>query len=141
MTLPISLADRRRGAIFGMFIGDALAMPVHWYYDTQALQRDYGKITSYLKPRNPHPDSILWRSSFSSPNGVADILHDQRQYWGVKDIHYHQFLHAGENTLNVKLAKDFFSKAWYGIIHQYILHPQFPEASIFLISTTISLFP
>lgn len=106
MTLPISLADRKRGAIFGLFIGDALAMPVHWYYDTRALQRDYGEVNSYLKPRNPHPDSILWRSSFSSPTAVADILHDQRQYWGVKNIHYHQFLQAGENTLNVKLARE-----------------------------------
>jgi len=133
MTLPISLADRRRGAIFGMFIGDALAMPVHWYYDTQALQRDYGKITSYLKPRNPHPDSILWRSSFSSPNGVADILHDQRQYWGVKNIHYHQFLQAGENTLNVKLARELLNylkedgsyntESWLEIMVSFLITP------------------
>ena len=100
------IVDRTRGALFGMFIGDALAMPVHWYYDTEALQRDYGTITGYLQPHNPHPDSILWRSSFPPQNGVADILHDQRQYWGVKDIHYHQFLKAGENTLNVKLARE-----------------------------------
>ena len=106
MNHTISLADRKRGSLLGMFIGDALAMPVHWYYDTRALQRDYGEITSYLKPRNPHPDSILWRSSFSPMAGVVDILHDQRQYWGTKDIHYHQFLQAGENTLNVKLARE-----------------------------------
>jgi ADP-ribosyl-[dinitrogen reductase] hydrolase len=106
MTFSTSFADRMRGAIFGMFIGDALAMPVHWYYDTRALHRDYGEITSYLKPRNPHPDSILWRSSFPPQTGVADILHEQRQYWGVKGIHYHQFLQAGENTLNVKLARE-----------------------------------
>jgi len=24
---------RARGAIYGLYIGDALAMPVHWYYD------------------------------------------------------------------------------------------------------------
>jgi|GEM_PF-7023443 ADP-ribosylglycohydrolase len=27
-----------KGALFGMFIGDALAMPVHWYYDREALK-------------------------------------------------------------------------------------------------------
>jgi ADP-ribosyl-[dinitrogen reductase] hydrolase len=27
--------SRQKGEIFGMFIGDALAMPVHWYYDRQ----------------------------------------------------------------------------------------------------------
>ena len=27
----ISLADRVRGAMLGLYIGDALAMPVHWW--------------------------------------------------------------------------------------------------------------
>ena len=25
-----------------------------------ALDRDYGDFTTYCRPRNPHPDSILW---------------------------------------------------------------------------------
>lgn len=106
MAQTITSADRIRAALFGLFIGDALAMPVHWYYDTTALSRDYGVVRRYLKPRNPHPDSILWRSEFPVLRGVADILHDQRQYWGKRGIHYHQFLEAGENTLNVKLARE-----------------------------------
>jgi ADP-ribosyl-[dinitrogen reductase] hydrolase len=53
--------EKRAGAIWGTFIGDALAMPVHWYYDRAALRRDYGVVRDYLAPRNPHPDSILWR--------------------------------------------------------------------------------
>ena len=93
-----------RGAIYGLFIGDALAMPVHWYYDTQALKRDYGRVTDYLAPKNPHPDSILWRSSYHPLNEKGNILHDQAQYWGKRGIHYHQFLEAGENTLNLKLC-------------------------------------
>ena len=28
--------ERLRGALWGMFVGDALAMPVHWYYDLAA---------------------------------------------------------------------------------------------------------
>ena len=106
MTQNISMEDRIRGALFGMFIGDALAMPVHWYYDTTALVRDYGEVTQFLQPRNPHPDSILWRSSYSPPNSRADILHEQAQYWGKRGIHYHQFLQAGENTLNLRLARE-----------------------------------
>lgn len=96
--------SRRKGAILGMLIGDALAMPVHWYYDRQALYRDYGQVNGYKTPINPHPDSILWRSAYTVANGAADILHDQRKYWGQPGIHYHQFLKAGENTLNVKLC-------------------------------------
>jgi ADP-ribosyl-[dinitrogen reductase] hydrolase len=106
MKKSLSLIDRVSGALFGMFIGDALAMPVHWYYDTKALAADYGRVTDYLQPRNPHPDSILWRSSYSPPKRSCDILHNQRQYWGRRDIHYHQFLHAGENTLNLQLARE-----------------------------------
>ena len=104
--LPQSLSDesRCRGAIYGLFIGDALAMPVHWYYDTLALQRDYGHVSDFVAPRNPHPDSILWRSSYHPLNEKGNILHDQAQYWGKRGIHYHQFLEAGENTLNLKLC-------------------------------------
>lgn len=103
---PQALSDesRCRGALYGLFIGDALAMPVHWYYDTSALRRDYGTVTDFVAPKNPHPDSILWRSSYRPLNEKGDILHDQAQYWGKKGIHYHQFLEAGENTLNLKLC-------------------------------------
>jgi len=79
-------------------------MPVHWYYDTSALQRDYGRVIDYVAPKNPHPDSILWRSAYRPLNEKGDILHDQGQYWGKRGIHYHQFLEAGENTLNIKLC-------------------------------------
>ena len=96
---------KSRDTLYGLFIGDALAMPVHWYYNRQALSRDYGRIAAYTAPRNPHPDSILWRSSYQAPNARGEILHDQARYWGQKGIHYHQFLKAGENTLNVKLCR------------------------------------
>ncbi len=97
--------DHVRGLAWGSFIGDALAMPVHWYYDRAALHRDYGVVRDYLPPRNPHADSILWRSEYTPLNERGDILHKQAQYWGQRGIHYHQFLRAGENTLNLQLAK------------------------------------
>ena len=92
------------GALYGLFIGDALAMPVHWYYDREALRRDYGYVTDFLDPKNPHPDSILWRSSYQPASEKGDILHDQARYWGRRGVHYHQFLQAGENTLNIQLC-------------------------------------
>jgi ADP-ribosylglycohydrolase len=93
-----------RGALDGLCIGDALSMPVHWYYNRQALRRDYGWVTGFMAPRNPHPDSILWRSQYTAANPRGEILHDQAQYWGKKAVHYHQFLEAGENTLNVRIC-------------------------------------
>ncbi len=92
-----------RGFLGGL-IADAVAMPVHWYYNQQALARDYGPIEGYLAPRSPHADSILWRSSYTPANEKGDILREQAQYWGKRGIHYHQFLAAGENTLNSRLA-------------------------------------
>ena len=100
----MSDSERKFGAIWGSFIGDAHAMPVHWYYDRGALKRDYGFVTDYVEPRNPHADSILWRSSYTPLNERGEILHDQARFWGHPGVHYHQQLKAGENTLNLQLA-------------------------------------
>jgi len=96
-----------RNAFLGSLVADAVAMPVHWYYNQQALDRDYPELAAgpvYLAPRSPHADSILWRSSYTAANEKGDILHDQARYWGQRGVHYHQFLAAGENTLNYQLA-------------------------------------
>jgi ADP-ribosylglycohydrolase len=97
--------ERTRGALYGLFIGDALAMPVHWYYDRQALRRDYGRVATYRTPRPQHPDSILWRSRYQARHPRGEILHDQAPFWGRRNVHYHQFLKAGENTLNLQLVR------------------------------------
>lgn len=94
----------------GALVADALAMPVHWYYDRLALRRDYGRVDRYLAPKSPHADSILWRASYTPLNERGDILHDQAQYWGRRGVHYHQFLTAGENTLNLQLAVELFEQ-------------------------------
>ncbi len=69
----ITAIERMTGSLTGMFIGDALAMPVHWYYNRRALQEDYGHITDFMAPRNPHPDSILWRSEYQAANQKGEI--------------------------------------------------------------------
>ena len=97
-----------QNAFLGALVGDALSMPVHWYYDREALDRDYGNFDKYLAPTNPPPDSILWRSSYDPIGPKADILNQQGKYWGSKGVHYHQFLKAGENTLNLKLSVELY---------------------------------
>ncbi|MCH8475613.1 MAG: ADP-ribosylglycohydrolase family protein [Opitutales bacterium] len=92
----------------GSLFADALAMPVHWYYDRDALDRDYGPIDRFHAPKPKHPDSILWRSRYEPPTPEADILHGQAIYWGQREVHYHQFLPAGENTLNFQLARELY---------------------------------
>jgi ADP-ribosylglycohydrolase len=96
------------GAALGSLAADALAMPGHWYYDRNALLQDYGRLERYMAPKRYHPDSILWRSSYDPPNERGDILREQAQYWGRRGVHYHQFLEAGENTINFRLAAELF---------------------------------
>jgi ADP-ribosyl-[dinitrogen reductase] hydrolase len=80
-------------------------MPVHWYYDRAALDRDYPDLSQFRAPMESHPDSILWRSHYTALNEQGDILHDQARFWGQPNIHYHRNLKAGENTANFKLAR------------------------------------
>ena len=64
--------SKSRGALYGLCIGDALAMPVHWYYNRQSLLEDYGRVTDYVTPRNPHPDSELYlKVVFKGKGGVS----------------------------------------------------------------------
>ena len=103
-----SMKEIYKNSMLGSLAADALAMPVHWYYDTQKLDRDYGRLTSYMAPKNPHSDSILWRSRYIPRNARGNILHDQVKYWGQREVHYHQFLAAGENTINYQLGKELY---------------------------------
>jgi len=50
--IATTIKERAAGAIMGAFIGDALALGPHWYYDLAELRRDYGQwITDYTDPK------------------------------------------------------------------------------------------
>jgi ADP-ribosylglycohydrolase len=47
-----NIKDRGAGAVMGAFIGDALALGPHWYYNLAELRRDYGDwIDGYTDPK------------------------------------------------------------------------------------------
>jgi ADP-ribosyl-[dinitrogen reductase] hydrolase len=106
-------AERMRGALWGMFVGDALAMPVHWYYNIAALWQDFGQIRDYHAPKAHHPNSIMPLASTGKAgrgNQAGDIvgsviLKGKKQFWGLPNGHYHQGMHAGDNTLNLLCAR------------------------------------
>lgn len=115
MSAPVlpTRADRLRGALWGMFVGDALAMPMHWYYNLAALQRDFGVIRDYQAPKAEHPSSIMALANTGKAgrgtqegNVVGDvILLGKKHHWGKANRHYHQGMQAGDNTLNLLCAR------------------------------------
>lgn len=86
------------GSLFGLFVADATAMPVHWYYDIYALKRDYGEIKGYRKPHDEFPNSIMNKSDTGGAGRGSDkgsiigdvICHGKKKYWKKgKSYHYH----------------------------------------------------
>lgn len=120
---PKLLESRLRGALWGLFSGDALASPTHWYYGgLPQVRSDYGRsgITGYTKPVTVLQGSILNKSdpngggrlSYSGNSGkkvsiIGDVInHGKLKYWDPKSsIHYHATLAAGENTLEAQLVR------------------------------------
>jgi ADP-ribosyl-[dinitrogen reductase] hydrolase len=109
----VNRCDRFRGSLWGMFVGDALAMPAHWYYDVAALKRDFGELRDYRAPTTYHPSSIMSLASTGSAgrgsqqgNVVGSvILHGKKHLWGRPNQHYHHGLQRGDNTLNLRCAR------------------------------------
>lgn len=63
----VQMCEVRRAvaeALWGMCAADAVSMPVHWYYNTRDIRRDFGGwIRGLTAPRDTHPSSILRLSS------------------------------------------------------------------------------
>ena len=66
------IQERAAGAIMGAFIGDALALGPHWYYDLAQMRRDYGDwITTYTDPK---PDRYHSGCKAGQPSQAGFIL-------------------------------------------------------------------
>ncbi len=114
-----------RAALLGLFTGDALAMPVHWYYRPSDIVAGFPPrgITRMEAAPAFHPSSIMslhstrtagratrgqtsGRSAENAPRIVGDvILKGRAHHWGVAGTHYHHGMVAGENTLNTWCAR------------------------------------
>jgi len=113
------LYDRRAcAALRNLFVADALAMPVHWYYKVSDIEKAFpGGIRQLEAAPQFHPSSIMSLHSTTgggrrfgnlnrSPEIVGDvILKGRQQYWGHANVHYHQGMQAGENTLNAQCVR------------------------------------
>lgn len=116
--------QRIRAALANLFIGDALSMPVHWFYNPGDIIRAFppNGITRFEAAPEYHPSSIMAlhstsrggrsrqsgkirRRLISGPPEHKEIVGDvilkgRRHLWGQPNGHYHHGLQAGDNTLN-----------------------------------------
>jgi len=114
------LARRRAIACLqSIFVGDALAMPVHWYYRVHDIEKQFpGGISKLEAAPEFHPSSIMSLHSTQKGGRGAQmtkgetreivgevILKGKRNFWGKTNQHYHQQMRAGENTLNAHCAR------------------------------------
>ncbi|MGK0370200.1 MAG: ADP-ribosylglycohydrolase [Glaciecola sp.] len=120
VSLNSAKSQRVADALKTQFIADALAMPVHWYYQPLEIERIFpGGIQRFEAAPEFHPSSIMSlhskrkggrQSSDTSNSNTAEvvgdiILKDKAQFWDVPNVHYHQGMPAGENTLNTHCAR------------------------------------
>jgi ADP-ribosylglycohydrolase len=110
---------RASAALKNLFVADALAMPVHWFYNPLDIEKAFpGGITRLEAAPEYHPGSIMYLHS-TAKGGRGEqashgrqreivgevILKGRRQYWGIANQHYHRLMQAGENTLNAHCAR------------------------------------
>lgn len=115
--IDATLDDRVAGALWGVLIADALAMPAHWYYDgsCQVVDDYHGPIEGYVQPKYLLRNSIMNKSStggggrggFEGDIIGSIINHGKKKYWDPKEdgYHYHCTLQKGENTLDAQLVR------------------------------------
>ena len=71
----ITLQDRAAGAIMGAFVGDAMGLGPHWYYDLAELRRDYGPwITYYTDPKPGRYHAGLKAGQLSQAGFILKLL-------------------------------------------------------------------
>ncbi len=99
----ITSHSRFKGALWGSFIGDALAVPAHGYTTRSRIYSDYGWIVDYTDPKWPHPDSNMIRIERTLPGKPFDILGKRREDWKKPGQHFHQSLYRGDNSLNLQI--------------------------------------
>lgn len=93
--------SRLRNALWGVFIADAIAMPVHWYYRRKYIKEGFdGGITKYEDAPHPHPESFMVGMSYH-PN-IAKSKELGRPF---DIVHKHiRFYDTNFNDLDIKLS-------------------------------------
>ena len=87
--MTIETRRRLQNSLWGLFIGDALAMPAHWYYSVDNIRKVFdGGIRDYQAPPHPHLESFMVGMAYHPDVETAkhrgrafDILHEHARFY------------------------------------------------------------
>ena len=116
------IRQRIKSSLQYLFCGDALSMPVHWFYRQSDILKYFppaGITRMEAAPAN-HPGAIMnlhsvqrggrrsHKDGTNNGNAVVGnvILKDKARVWTTEGAHYHHGMPAGENTLNAWVARE-----------------------------------
>ncbi len=98
--------NKIKNALWGLFIADAISMPVHWYYKREYIKKEYGAISGYNKASHPHPESFMVGNTYfpdvqmaKKLNRPFDILHEHINFYNTSysDLKIDLKVHEGEH--------------------------------------------
>ncbi|MDQ7042458.1 MAG: ADP-ribosylglycohydrolase family protein [Sulfurimonas sp.] len=108
-------AARIKNALWGAFIADSIAMPVHWYYQRKYIKEGFeGGIQGYEDAPHPHPESFMvgnsYRPNIAKANELGrpfDIAHEHVRFYNTNynDFDFKLSVHDGEHK-NAMPSKD-----------------------------------
>ena len=78
MTKNVVVKEKLIGSLYGMLVGDAVAVPGHWFYSPSKLREDYGDINGMMAPKATHAESMVQGMSYE---GSIDIMHDKARFY------------------------------------------------------------
>ena len=94
----LEMQNRAMGALLGAFIGDALALGPHWYYNLEEMRHDYGDwISDYTDPLPNRYHAGLKAGQLSQAGFLLKMLKTSLAESGVYDEN--DFCHRLETEL------------------------------------------
>jgi ADP-ribosylglycohydrolase len=95
----VASRHRLQNALWGLFIGDALAMPAHWYYSVDNIRKVFdGGVRDYQAPPHPHLESFMVGMAYH-----PDVETAKQQGRAFDILHEHaRFYHTSYSTLEIR---------------------------------------
>jgi ADP-ribosylglycohydrolase len=68
------MSEKAKGMVLGSFIGDSLALGVHWIYSTERIERQFGRVEDLIQPQANSYHKTKSRGDFTNCGDQAFVL-------------------------------------------------------------------